>query len=149
MSGSAASSSGAGSSPGFRLCGGQITVLLGPDAARRDALARLDPGAAAGVLTVTSARTCSAGERVAALTQAAGHRPALVLVNRLTDGLGPADRRIVLAELRALAAAGPAVLVDDADPVAALAVADAALRAGLDGSVLVDDLASPASHTSI
>ncbi len=68
----------------------------------------------------------------------------MVLVNRLTDGLDAADRRTVLAALRVLAAAGPAVLVDDADPVAALAVADGALRAGADGSVQVDALGAAA-----
>jgi hypothetical protein len=124
-------------------------VLLGPDSARRDLLGRLDPGCAKGVVTVTSARAPSATERIVALEQAAAHRPSMVLVNRLTDGLGAADRRAVLAELRTLAAAGPAVLVDDADPVAALAVADGALRAGLDGSVQVDDLASATSRSPI
>jgi hypothetical protein len=104
-------------SAGFRLPTGQVTVVLGPDAARRGLLGRLDPGSAQGVLTVTSARGRSAPERVAALTQAAGHRPAMVLV-------------------------------DDADPVAALAVADGALRASPDGSVLFDDLASPRQRAS-
>ena len=65
--------------------------------------------------------------------QAAEHRPAIVLVARLTDGLTAADRQTVLAQLRRLAAGGPAVLVDDTDPVAALSVADGALRAGADG----------------
>jgi hypothetical protein len=125
---------------------GRVTALLGPDAARRALIGRLDPGSARTVLTVTSARTRNAAERIAALAQAAAHRPALVLVNRLTDDLDAADRRAVLAELRTLAAAGPAVLVDDVDPVAALAVADGALRAELDGSVVVDALASPASQ---
>lgn len=143
-------SSSAASSPEFRLAAGRITALLGPDAARRELLGCLDPGAAQGVLTVTSGRARTAADRVAALVQAAGHRPTFVLVDRLTDGLDAADRRSVLAELRTLAAAaGAAVLVDDVDPVAALAVADGALRAGLDGSVLVDDLASPASHSSL
>lgn len=137
----------ASSPDGFRLAAGRVTAVLGPDAARRGLLGRLDPGAVRGVLTVTSARGRSAAERVAALTQAAGHRPALVLVDRLTDGLDAADRRAVLAELRTLAAAGPAVLVDDADPVAALAVADGALRAGLDGSVAAEDLAPTGQPT--
>jgi hypothetical protein len=135
--------SSAPSSPGVRLPTGRVTVLLGPDAARRGLLARLDPGTARGVLTVTSARGRGVAERVGALTQAAGHRPSMVLVDRLTDGLEAGDRRTVLAALRALAATGPAVLVDDADPVAALAVADGALRAGPDGSVRVDDLCPP------
>lgn len=142
-------SSSAASSPGFRLATGRITVLLGPDAVRRGLLARLDPGPGAGVLVVTSARARSAADRIAALDQAAGHRAALVLVDRLTDGLGTADRRAVLMHVRRLAAAGPAVLVDDTDPVAALAVADDALRVGADGSVTVEALASPSSHSTI
>ena len=60
---------------------------------------------------------------------------AIVLVARLTDGLTAGDRQTVLAQLRTLAATGPAVLVDDTDPVAALSVADGALRAGMDGSL--------------
>lgn len=124
----------------FRLPAGRVTVVLGPDTARRGLLGRLDPGSVQGVLTVTSAGARSAAERVAALAQAAGHRPAMVLVNRLTDGLDAAGRRTVLDALRTLAAAGPAVLVDDVDPVAALAVADGALRASADGSVSMDDL---------
>ena len=66
---------------------------------------------------------------------------ARVLQLRARVALGQAEG--VLAEVRTLAAAGPAVLVDDVDPVAALAVADAALRATPDGSVAVDDLTSP------
>jgi hypothetical protein len=139
----------AASSRGFRLAAGRVTVLLGPDDARRGLLGRLDPGGVQNVLTVTSACSRSAAERIAALRQAAGHRPAMVLVNRLTDGLEATDRRTVLAELRALAAGGPVVLVDDADPVAALAVADGALRAAPDGSVEVDDLVSPLSRSSL
>jgi hypothetical protein len=135
-------------SSGFRLPTGRVTVVLGPDAARHGLLGRLDPGSAQGVLTVTSARGRSAAERVAALTQAAAHRPVMVLVNRLTDGLDAADRRTVLDALRTLAAGGPAVLVDDADPVAALAVADGALRASADGSVLFDDLVAPRQRAS-
>jgi hypothetical protein len=141
-------SSSAASSSGFRLAAGRVTALLGPDAARRGLLGRLDPGSAQGVLTVTSGRSRSAADRLAALRQAAEHRPAMVLVDRLTNGLDAADRRTVLAALRTLAASGPAVLVDDADPVAALSVADGALRAEPDGSVAVADLASPTSHST-
>ena len=125
---------------GVRLAAGRVTAVLGPDTARCGLLGRLDAGTARGVLTVTSGRGRTAAERVAALAQAAAHRPVLVLVDRLTDGLDAADRRSVLAALRTLAAAGPAVLVDDVDPVAALAVADGALRADPDGSVAVEDL---------
>jgi hypothetical protein len=133
-------SADAQSSSGFHLATGCVTVLLGPDAARRGLLSRIDPGNARGVLTVTSARQRGRDERLAALAHAAGHRPSLVLVDRLTDGLDAADRRAVLAELRTLAAAGPAVLVNDADPVAAMAVADTALRAGSDGSLRAENL---------
>jgi len=142
-------SDGAASSSGFRLATGRVTVLLGPDPVRRGLLSRLECSATQGVLLVTSARARCAADRIAALDQAAGHRPAMVLVDRLTDGLGTIGRRTVLAHLRRIAAAGPAVLVDDTDPVAALAVADGALRVGLDGSVVVDDLASPTSHSPL
>jgi hypothetical protein len=135
-------------SRGLRLPSRQVTVLLGPAAARRDVLELLDaatarrPGGSpvGGVLTVTSGPTRSAEERCAALAQAAEHRPAIVLVARLTDGLDATDRRTVLAELRTLTEGGAAVLVDDVDPVAALAVADGALRAGLDGTLQPEKL---------
>ena len=142
-------SASAASSSGFRLASGRVTAVLGPETARRALLGRLDPGSTPNVLTVTSARPCSAAERIAALERAAGHRPALLLVDRLTDGLDTAGRRAVLAAVRAIAARGSAVLVDDVDPVAALAVADGALRAGLDGSVAVDDLAAPADDAAV
>lgn len=133
-------------SPGFRLATRRVTALLGPDAARRSIVGALDSGGLANVLTVTSAPGRSVAERITALAQAAGLRPVLVLVNRLTDGLGAADRRTVLAEVRRLADGGPAVLVDDVDPVAALAVADGALRASPDGTVAADDLAPAADR---
>jgi hypothetical protein len=139
-----------GASPGFRLRTGCVTVLLGPDAVRRKLLGQLDGGSRgpcgrpAGVLTVTSGQAPTAPERISALVHAAEQRPSLVVVDRVTDGLTAADRRTVLAELRALAAAGPAVLVDDADPVAALAVADGALRAGADGSLRTEEIRTPA-----
>ena len=133
---------------GLRLPARQVTVLLGPASARRHVLELLDaatarrPGGSpmGGVLTVTSGPARSADERRAALQQAAELRPAMVLVARLTDGLDTAARRSVLTELRALAATGAAVLVDDVDPVAALAIADGALRAGLDGSLQPETL---------
>ena len=101
------------------------------------------------MITVSSGPACSVDERLAALRQAAEHRPAIVLVARLTDGLAAADRQTVLAQLRTLlAATGPAVLVDDTDPVAALSVADGALRAGADGSLQPEAL-SAAPHASV
>ena len=129
-------------SQGLRLPAGRVTVLLGPAAARHAVLDALDPasarrpgGPACGVITVSSGPTRSVDERLAALRHAAEHRPAIVLVARLTDGLTAGDRQTVLAQLRTLAATGPAVLVDDTDPVAALSVADGALRAGTDGTL--------------
>ncbi len=100
------------------------------------------------MITVSSGPACSVDERLAALRQAAEHRPAIVLVARLTDGLAAADRQTVLTQLRRLAATGPAVLGDDADPVAALSVADGALRAGADGSLQPEAL-SAAPHASV
>jgi hypothetical protein len=135
-------------SRGLRLPFRQVTVLLGPSDARRDVIELLDAATArrpggppmGGVLTVTSGPARTAEERCGALAQAAEHRPAIVLVARLTDGLDATDRRTVLAELRTLADGGAAVLVDDVDPVAALAVADGALRAGLDGTLQPEKL---------
>lgn len=142
-------------SQGLRLPAGQVTVLLGPAATRHAVLDALDPatarhpgGPACGVITVGSGPACSVDERLAALRQASEHRPAIVLVARLTDGLAAADRQTVLAQLRRLAATGPAVLVDDTDPVAALSVADGALRAGTDGSLRPESL-SAAPHASV
>ena len=65
---------------------------------------------------------------------------AVLLADRPTAGLDDDGRRTVLHALRSAARAGTAVLVDDVDPVAALAVADSALRVDADGSVGVDDL---------
>ena len=97
-------------SQGLRLPAGRVTVLLGPAAARHAVLDALDPasarrpgGPACGVITVSSGPTRSADERLAALRHAAEHRPAIVLVARLTDGLTAGDRQTVLAQLRTLA----------------------------------------------
>jgi hypothetical protein len=127
------------SSAGVRLPAGRVTVLLGPDEARRRLVGSVD-GRGTQVLTVTAGRACTAAERLDALATAARQEPALVLVARLTDGLAAPDRRAVLGALRVLAARGPAVLVDDTDPVAALAVADGALRVGPDGVLRPEDL---------
>lgn len=118
----------------LRLPLGEVTVLLGPATARRDVMARLDDDsgrcASGDVLNVLRLAVPSGhglAARLAVLTAAGGSRASIVLVDRLTDGLTTADRRALLARLPALAT-GRAVLVDDEDPVAALAVADAALR---------------------
>jgi hypothetical protein len=142
----------------LRLAVGEVTVLLGPAAARRDVMARLDEGtgrASGGGGAVRVARVAAhAGtdlpDRLDAVRAAGRAGAAIVLVDRLTDGLDADGRRTVLAELRVMAGGGAAVLVDDADPVAALAVADIAVRTddggglvpvpGLDGSL--DYLAS-------
>jgi hypothetical protein len=143
-------------SQGLRLPSGQVTVLLGPASVRHaviDALdtatARRPGGPPCGVATVSSGSGRTVDERLAALDQAAAHRPALVLVARLTDGLDAAERHTLLAKLRALAATGPAVLVDDSDPVAALSVADGALRAGTDGTLAPEALGAAATASVI
>lgn len=94
----------------LRLAVGEVTVLLGPSAARRRMTNRLDDA-----------------------------------TDRFTDGLAAAERRAVLTRLPALAASGVAVLVDDADPVARMAVADGALRVDRSGDIRVEQLAYLAS----
>jgi hypothetical protein len=140
----------------LRLAVGEVTVLLGPSPARRDVMARLDDGTgrasggAARVVRLAAHPRTDLERRLAAVRTAGSAGAAIVLVDRLTDGLDADGRRAVLAELRVMAGGGAAVLVDDADPVAALAVADIAVRTddggglvpvpGLDGSL--DYLAS-------
>jgi hypothetical protein len=135
----------------LRLSTGSLTVLLGDIDARSAVLASLDEATArcAGGHGVPGAARlrldpwATAGERVALVEAHTGL--AVVLADRPTAGLSGADRRAVLRALRALAATGTAVLVDDVDPVAALAVADAALRVRADGALSVEDLAVPAA----
>ena len=141
---------------GLRLPVGDVTVLLGPAAARRRVMAALDDDSgrcASGHSAVRVHRLAAATgddvhRRVAAVRAAREARATIVLIDRLTDGLTAPDRRTVLAALRPVATGGRAVLVDDDDPVAALAVADGALRAhpagGLSAESLgdLDDLAS-------
>ena len=140
----------------LRLAVGEVTVLLGPAPARRDVMSRLDdgtgraPGGAVRVVRLAAHSRTDLERRLAAVRTAGSAGAAIVLVDRLTDGLDADGRRAVLAELRVMAGGGAAVLVDDADPVAALAVADIAVRTddggglvpvpGLDGSL--DYLAS-------
>lgn len=66
--------------------------------------------------------------RRSALLLAGLEGAAALLVTGLTRGLDAAGRRRLLADLPAVAAWPVAVLVDDPDPVAALAVADSVLR---------------------
>ena len=130
----------------LRLRTGAVTVLLGDDAARRTLLADLDEQTARchgghglpGVARLRFDHGVPAPERAEAV--AAREGLAVLLADRPTAGLDDAGRRTVLHALRSVARAGTAVLVDDVDPVAALAVADSALRVGADGSIGADDL---------
>ncbi|MCF6736719.1 hypothetical protein [Blastococcus sp. KM273129] len=136
---------------GLRLPLGDVTVLLGPDAARRDVMQALDEStgrcasgqAALPVVRLTAAPTDELAERLAAVRDAGRGAASIVLVERVTEGLAGADRRVVLTAVRGMAAPGRAVLVDDADPVAALSIADGALRADGAGNLAVEPLGGP------
>ena len=126
-----------------RLPVGEVTALLGPGLVRRRVMAALDEstgraadGGPAGVIRLRADRDEPVAGRRTAVAGARG--AALVLADRLTDGLDAAGRRRVLDALRDLAATGAAVLVDDADPVATVAVADGVLRAGRSGDLALE-----------
>lgn len=110
---------------GLQLATGAVTVVLAEDAVRRRLMAMLDDH---GAVRVTADADEPVPQRLARLREARG--ASLVLVDRLTDGLDAATRRVVLGRVRGLTGGHtpPAVLVDDADGVAALAVADQVLR---------------------
>ncbi|MCM3849590.1 hypothetical protein ND486_25680 [Pseudonocardia sp. DR1-2] len=136
----------------LRLPTGSITVLLGPSVQRRRMMNRLDDasgrcadGHDAVVRRLGARATESAADRLATVDAARRGPTAMVLADRLTDGLDAHDRNTVLSALRAVAADGVAVLVDDIDPVAALAVADGALRVDERGEVRAEELAYLAS----
>ncbi|ANY06207.1 ABC transporter ATP-binding protein [Pseudonocardia sp. HH130630-07] len=136
----------------LRLPVGSVTVLLGPLVQRRRTMNRLDDasgrcadGHDALVRRLGARRAESAAQRLATVESARTGPTAMVLADRLTDGLDARDRIAVLAALRELAASGVAVLVDDIDPVAALAVADSALRVDERGEVRHEELAYLAS----
>lgn len=131
----------------LRLPTGSVTVLLGPSVQRRRTMNRLDEstgrcadGHDAAVLRLGARMAEPAADRLAAVAAARRTPVAMVLADRLTDGLGARDRSAVLAALRGIAADGVAVLVDDIDPVAALAVADGALRVDENGEVTPEEL---------
>ena len=129
----------------LRLPVGQVTVLLGPAPVRGRVTALLDEGSTRCAdghrsSAVRLQAQGGAAQRLRAVEAAAQVRPPLVLVDRFTDGLSADDLGDVLAAVRRLAASGVAVLVDDTDPVAALASADVALRVAADGSLSVDSL---------
>ncbi len=127
----------------LRLAVGEVTVLLGSSPARRRVMNWLDDDSgrcagghdAVGVLRLTGHPDDGLLERRSALHDAGCGQASIVLVDRLTDGLSAAERRTLLADVREVAAGGRAVLVDDVDPVAALAVADGALRADPTGGL--------------
>jgi hypothetical protein len=132
---------------GLRLPTANVTVLVGPEPIRRRVVALVLGGSArcasghdTGIEHIAPDASSSAPERVAALEGAARRRLRVAVVDRLTAGLDAQGRRCVLAALRPLAATGTAVLVDDDDPVAALSVADTALRIDADGGIVSDDL---------
>ena len=135
----------------LRLRTGAVTVLLGPVDARRQVLADLDEATArcaaghraSGVHRLRPSADEPADTRVRTLEHLAASGCTLLLADGPTAGLTGADRRCVLAALRDLSRTGTAVLTDDVDPVAALAVADAGLRVAADGALVVDDLAGP------
>jgi hypothetical protein len=130
----------------LRLPAGRVAVLLGPDAVRAGTMAQLDEatgrrdGRPSPVQRVRARRDARLADRLDVLAAVTRDRPAILLVDRLTDGLDAAGRRAVLAGLARVAAAGTAVVVDDAEPVAALAYADLALRADADGGLVLDEL---------
>lgn len=131
----------------LRLPTGQVTAVLGATESRREVLRALDEATAVcttgqritGVYRLAPDRADSLSQRLGLVRETARRRPHLVLCDRLTDDLDGPGRREVLAELRALAMTGAAVLVNDHDPVAALAVADRVLRVAPDGSVMLED----------
>ncbi|WP_433785329.1 hypothetical protein ACQPX6_03010 [Actinomycetospora sp. CA-101289] len=136
----------------LRLPTGEVTVLLGEQIVRGRLMDMLDPSSATGASGgPVAVRRVGAerGEGVAARRRRledAGRddQAALVLVDRITDGLDAAGRRAVLGVLASVAARGAAVLVDDDDCVAALALADGTLRADpLRGLVLEPAEAAP------
>ncbi|CAA9263659.1 MAG: hypothetical protein AVDCRST_MAG54-2610 [uncultured Actinomycetospora sp.] len=118
----------------LRLPTGEVTVLLGEQIVRGRLMDMLDPTSAtaeSGGRVAVRRVGAETGEGVATRRRRledAGDA-AIVLVDRITDGLDAAGRRAVLGVLASVAARGAAVLVDDDDCVAALALADGTLRA--------------------
>jgi hypothetical protein len=134
----------------LRLPLGSVTVLLGPALARRRVMAELDESTgrcasgqdAVGAVRLIARPDDSIADRLEALAAARRSRAMIVLVDRFTDGLASRERGAVLREL-AVVAAGRAVLVHDCDPVAALAVADGALRADRAGGLAYEPVRVP------
>ena len=133
----------------LRLPLGSVTVLLGPALARRRMMAELDEstgrcasGHDGGAVRLVAHPDDSVADRLEALAAAGRSRATIVLVDRFTDGLAARERGAVLRGLAAVAA-GRAVLVHDCDPVAALAVADGALRVDRAGGPAYEPVGEP------
>jgi hypothetical protein len=135
---------------GLRLPLGSVTVLLGPALARRRVMAEIDESTgrcasgheAVGTVRLVAHSHDSVADRLEALAAVGRSRATIVLVDRFTDGLAAHDRATVLRKLVAVAT-GRAVLVHDCDPVAALAVADGALRVDRDGGLAHEPVGAP------
>ncbi|MCO7219828.1 hypothetical protein [Klenkia sp. PcliD-1-E] len=131
-----------------------VVALLGPAPVRSAVCGALDEDSARcsdghgglGVLRLTAPAHEPLAARLARVDAAGAP---VVLVQRLTDGLPAAQRRTLLGALRGPAGRGATVLVDDVDPVAALAVADAALRAHADGRVELEALPDAAALEAV
>lgn len=122
-----------------------VVALLGPAPVRARICAALDEGSARcagghGNLRVARISAAPAESLHDRLDTIRATEARIVLVERITDGLSGAERRTALSALEDLAGAGATVVVDDADPVAVLAVADVVLRATPDGDVALEEL---------
>lgn len=130
----------------LRLPVGSITVLLGPSLARHRMMNALDESSstcqsahAVDVCRLRADRDQDVAARLATIDAVRRGTASVVLVDRFTDGLSARERREVLARLHDIAA-GRAVLVHDADPVAALAVAGGALRIDRTGGLVYEPI---------
>lgn len=117
---------------------GEVTVLCGTREQRRRLFALLlhAPARARGeqvVRHVTVSASSTAADREALLGRLVEAPADVLLVDNVTGGLGARARRSLLGLLRRLADAGTAVVVDDRDPLAAMAVADHSLSFDADG----------------
>jgi hypothetical protein len=134
----------------LRLPLGSVTVLLGPALARRRVMAEIDESTgrcasghdAVGAVRLVAHPGDSVADRLEALAAVGRTRATIVLVDRFTDGLAARERGELLRGL-AVVAAGRAVLVHDCDPVAALAVADGALRVDRAGGLAYEPVGEP------
>ena len=124
-----------------------VVALLGPAEVRSQVCGALDEdtarcagghGGLRGDPSGRSARRPGAGT---GWTRCAPARRTSCWPSACTAGLGSAGRRLVLSALRGLAGAGATVVVDDEDPVAVLAVADAVLRVSATDGVRLEPLA--------